>query len=599
MTTYLSGERIQGSSTTKTHTTLTFNSNGTFTPSAGISVNYVVVGGGGGGARDAYSGQRGSGGGGAGAYRESGVTSSDTAFTSSNTAYTITVGTGGTGGGASPDTSEASVAGGNGNNSSISGSGLTTITSNGGGGGGGHSTSSNYAGNANGNASGGGGSNGLSGGSGGTYGNNGGSGGGTPYSGGGGGGSNSTGSNGSGGNGGNGGSGKTPSTTYFSSSALAGGGGGNGGTSTGTGQAGGGSGSQSGSANAGTANTGGGGGGSRGFQAGAGGSGVVIISVPIGSSYSTTGSPTVGEAGSQDDKTTITNVPEGTRFEETDTRKIFRREVGALDNDTGLRFRYKFDEASGNVKNYGSVADADLTVSGLTRDVSTPSGLGNGMSTPNRNSNDYAENTSRVNDYKFMHDGTAKWSVTFWAYLTEVPRSGANTEHGCMGNVWTDDAGIGWTVRWAMDQSPSSTTSCRIQTFIAESNTTGSSTMPLNDQSPNGMMPELNAWHFYCVTYDPTLSSNHLTVSRDAATSGTGFHQGSEDNDTYSSSNPTREVTYFARATSSHDLGMGGRLAEVTIWEDKILTQAEKVALYSSGNGTTKLASSWKEKGTA
>jgi len=324
MTTYLSGERIQGSSTTKTHTTLTFNSNGTFTPSAGISVNYVVVGGGGGGARDAYSGQRGSGGGGAGAYRESGVTSSDTAFTSSNTAYTITVGTGGTGGGASPDTSEASVAGGNGNNSSISGSGLTTITSNGGGGGGGHSTSSNYAGNANGNASGGGGSNGLSGGSGGTYGNNGGSGGGTPYSGGGGGGSNSTGSNGSGGNGGNGGSGKTPSTTYFSSSALAGGGGGNGGTSTGTGQAGGGSGSQSGSANAGTANTGGGGGGSRGFQAGAGGSGVVIISVPIGSSYSTTGSPTVGEAGSQDDKTTITNVPEGTRFEETDTRKIYR-----------------------------------------------------------------------------------------------------------------------------------------------------------------------------------------------------------------------------------------------------------------------------------
>jgi len=301
----------------------------------------------------------------------------------------------------------------------------------------------------------------------------------------------------------------------------------------------------------------------------------------------------------QDDKSTITNVPDGTRYEETDTRKIFRREIGALDNTTGLRFHYKFDEASGNVINYGSVASADLTVSGLTRDVSTPSGLGNGMSTPNRNSNDYAENTSRVNDYKFMHDGTAKWSVTFWAYLTEVPRSGANTEHGCMGNVWTDDAGIGWTVRWAMDQSPSSTTSCRIQTFIAESNTTGSSTMPLNDQSPNGMMPELNAWHFYCVTYDPTLSSNHLTVSRDAATSGTGFHQGSEDNDTYSSSNPTREVTYFARATSSHDLGMGGRLAEVTIWEDKILTQAEKVALYSSGNGTTKLASSWKEKGTA
>ena len=275
-----------------------------------------------------------------------------------------------------------------------------------------------------------------------------------------------------------------------------------------------------------------------------------------------------------------------------------------------MRFHYKFDEASGDVINYGSVASADLTVSGLTRDVSTPSGLGNGMSTPNRNSNDYAENTSRVDDYKFMHDGTAKWSVTFWAYLTEVPTSSTNTEHGCMGNIWTDDAGIGWTIRWAYDVSPNSSTSCRIQTFIGESNTTGQATMPLNDQSPNAMMPDLNKWHFYCVTYDPTLGSDNLTVSRDAATSGTGFHQGDEDNDTYSSSNPTRKVTYFARSTPSLDLGMGGRLAQVTIWEDKILTQAEKLALYNGtsgvapdqsggGTGVSALASAWKEKGTA
>lgn len=315
-----------------------------------------------------------------------------------------------------------------------------------------------------------------------------------------------------------------------------------------------------------------------------------------GATLTVWGSDDATLATSDASKDSITNVPEGTRYEETDTRKIFRREIGALDNDTGLMFRYKFDEASGNVINYGSVADADLTVSGLTRDVSTPSGIGNGMSTPNRDSNDYAENTSRVNDYKFMHDGTAKWSVTFWAYLTDVPEnSPAPTETACIGNVWTDDNGIGFTIRWAMDQSPASSTSCRLQTFIAD----GDAGMPLNDQSPNGMMPELNAWHFYCVTYDPTLSSNHLTVSRDAATSGTGFHQGDEDHDGYSSSNPTRKTTYFARPTSSYDLGMGGRLAEVTIWKDKILTQAEKVALYASGNGTSKISSSWKEKGTA
>ena len=287
------------------------------------------------------------------------------------------------------------------------------------------------------------------------------------------------------------------------------------------------------------------------------------------------------------------NVQSGSRYEEVDTRKIFRRKIGALDNTTGLRFQYNFDEASGDVINYGSVASADLTVSNLDRDQSTPSGLGNGMNS-GYGSGEYAVNTSRVNDYKFMHDGS-KWSVTFWAYITQVPHSSSPTETACIGNIWTDDNGIGFTIRWAYG---SSTTSCRIQTFIAD----GNSGMPLNDQTGDGFMPELNAWHFYCVTYDPTLGSNNLTVTRDAVASGTsaqGFHQGNEDNDTYSSSNPTRRCTYFSRWTdSAYDITMGGRLAQVTIWEDRILTQAEKVALYSSGNGISAVSSSWKAKGT-
>jgi hypothetical protein len=95
------------------------------------------------------------------------------------------------------------------------------------------------------------------------------------------------------------------------------------------------------------------------------------------------------------------------------------------------------------------------------------------------------------------------------------------------------------------------------------------------------------------------LGSNNLTVTRDAATSGTGFHQANTDNATHSSSNPTRLCRYFARPTASYDGGFAGRLAQVMVWEDKILTQAEKVALYASGTGTTKITSSWTEKGTA
>ena len=287
-----------------------------------------------------------------------------------------------------------------------------------------------------------------------------------------------------------------------------------------------------------------------------------------------------------DEKTTLTNVPANTRYEETDTRKIYR--AGSVEPV----FHYKFDEASGNVINHGSVADADLTVSGLTRDVSTPSGIGNGMSAPSNNSGDYAQNTSRINDYKFMHDGTTKWSVSFWLNLTSFAGSSSWTETYFFGNVWTDDNGIGWVIRTAYQSASVG----KLQVFIANN----TSSMPLN-HSQSDMIPELNAWHHYTVTYDPSASSNQLTMTRDAATSGTGFAQTSTDNENWSTANPTRKVTFFARPTSSYDGGMAGKLAQVIIWKGHILTADEKTALYASGNGTTTLPSplEWIERNTA
>jgi hypothetical protein len=108
----------------------TFTSTGTFTPSANLTCDYLVVAGGGGG------GLENAGGGGAGGLLSTvtasgggGGLQSPIALTSS-TAYTVTVGGGGAG------SNSTSSRGTNGINSSISGSGLTTITSIGGGGGG-------------------------------------------------------------------------------------------------------------------------------------------------------------------------------------------------------------------------------------------------------------------------------------------------------------------------------------------------------------------------------------------------------------------------------------------------------------------------------
>jgi hypothetical protein len=82
----------------------------------------------------------------------------------------------------------------------------------------------------------------------------------------------------------------------------------------------------------GTVNTGSGAGASgAGSEAtgGVGGSGIVILSFPIGTTYTITGTEdvdyTIGGAGTLDDKTTVTDVPAGSQFEETDTRKFYQR----------------------------------------------------------------------------------------------------------------------------------------------------------------------------------------------------------------------------------------------------------------------------------
>lgn len=96
----------------------TFATSGIFTPTTALSADILCVAGGGGGAYNL------GGGGGAGGVR--GITSQSL----TTTAYTITVGSGGSGG-------TSAGTGASGGNSSIAGSGFSTITASGGGGGGG------------------------------------------------------------------------------------------------------------------------------------------------------------------------------------------------------------------------------------------------------------------------------------------------------------------------------------------------------------------------------------------------------------------------------------------------------------------------------
>lgn len=223
----------------------------TFTPLTSLSCDYLVVGGGGagGGARGG-SATTGAGGGGGGGYK----TAAGTLF--SATAYTVTVGAGGTG--------VANNTGNSGSSSSITG--IATATGGAGGG-----TSGGTSGDGPSNA---GGTNFQS----------------SAWGAGGGGGGGATGSNGTTSAGGNGGNGYTSSYSGTSTTYAGGGGGGIYYTSSqtgGTGGTGGGANGRSGNANgsAATANTGGGGGGAGAqggagtteYAGGAGGSGIVIV----------------------------------------------------------------------------------------------------------------------------------------------------------------------------------------------------------------------------------------------------------------------------------------------------------------------------------
>ena len=298
-------------------------------------------------------------------------------------------------------------------------------------------------------------------------------------------------------------------------------------------------------------------------------------------------------------KDSITNVPTGTRYEETDTRKIYRREIGALDNTTGLVMHYKLNESSGDVINYGTAGtNQNLAVTGLTRDVATPSGLDNGMSSV-QNGSDYAQGTTpQRGAWDFFQqddsgDYTGTWSICFWFKASALPRQDYTpTETHLIGNIWTDDDGAGFEIRFRGSSNDATPTACKLQLLISNG-----TTMPINSASSSDMIPDITDWHFYCLTYDANAASNNLTMSRDAATSGSSFHQGTDTSNAYSTGSPTRRITFFAKDDGAH--GVGGTLAQVLVFKDRILTQAEKVALYASGNGISALSSSWKEKGTA
>ena len=145
-----------------------------------------------------------------------------------------------------------------------------------------------------------------------------------------------------------------------------------------------------------------------------------------------------------DEKTTLTNVPANTRYEETDTRKIYR--FGGI-NTSGLKALYNFDSSwSNNATDSDSITTGgDMTAQNNATFSTSVKKLGTASASFPADG-DYAK-TSTANGANF--DFTGDSTVTLWVYRTDgldssyhamvSKRSGGNSEYNfCL--LYTSDA---------------------------------------------------------------------------------------------------------------------------------------------------------------
>ena len=285
-----------------------------------------------------------------------------------------------------------------------------------------------------------------------------------------------------------------------------------------------------------------------------------------------------------DEKTTVTDVPTGSEFQETDTRKFYQMGTKTV-SGTELRAYWKYDETSGttftndagNVTGNNSVgAGANLTLSGVTLNQSgSPSNLGVNASWDG--SNDYAQQQSgNEGDFNFLHNGS-DWSICFWAII--------NNRSPFANQEIIDNHGGSGTAN-GIDVRTRDNETIKIVAY-------GGGTKFIDVQPANDYIPDFTNFHYYCMTWDN--SEKQVSWYRDGAL----FQQQTEGNGGGSGS-ATGELTIGGYWNDETGGSFDGNLCEMAIFA-RVLSSAEISTLYQNGDGfqlDTGLKV-WKERGTA
>ncbi len=277
-----------------------------------------------------------------------------------------------------------------------------------------------------------------------------------------------------------------------------------------------------------------------------------------------------------------TDVQVGSRFEETDTRKMYHK-VDVTGSDvslTGLKAYYKFNEASGNIINQAESVgssdsigtNADMTITGATYDQTGI--IGKALSFDG--SNDYGTLGSSLSNFNFLH-GTGDWSINFWVKYDEFI-----AEDRFLSNLdSTELRGMDMAVGWNGD--PDGSLGMAIKSDNGFMVNQGGFTFPATVSA--------GAWVMITMTCDYSDTTNTYKVYLNGSAGGTQARgtTGSTGNSEYS-------LKLACRGNAVNKF-FDGSFDELSIWQRE-LSQSEITSLYNSGNGKEINSDAWSELGT-
>ena len=330
---------------------------------------------------------------------------------------------------------------------------------------------------------------------------------------------------------------------------------------------------------------------------------------------------TFSTAFSTDEKTTVTDVPVGSEFEQTDNYKTYQMAESLVDG-ADLKCYIKFNDVdttdplvntASSVTGNGSDTlgtDADMILGGAvdpTYAVTAPTDLGTGAMKFFETAGDgtvgsWGNLGTSASQWKFLHYNSAntsnfpKWTICFWCKMGSDSTNNKNIIRNVSG-----DSTAGITI-YHYDGDVGAGNGGLGVMLSSDDGSAGQ--VPLAFFSASEFFQYDDAWHFYAFTMDFSLSSATLKMWRDMGTTTPAYQTADKGAGALESGNPTYALGfrhYTASGVSSNTyIPPTASYCELSIW-DRVLTDAELDKIYNSGAGMDLVtgAKIWVERGTA